>query len=266
MQSVDVGTIKDGDRIRWQFPSQRNVHNGLVKQVRGHGHSSHYDAPFVDIFLALPGGGTTYNSIALPLITHLNGRRVDRRKWEAKLPNLDLKAPADSVDQRGEDGAAQPVLPMSKEELALAKLTTKTRKSLDEMSESHRAHIEKWEPHMDKLGGEHVWASCNRFAGRGGDGPMYLALKRGSKDYAIVEYDTEKMAKPKVLADGFETSGQVMEAFKEYRKKAKEERASAKGEKPTKAKSSAATKPSAKKAPAKKAPAKKPARKTVKKS
>lgn len=124
---------------------------------------------------------------------------------------------------------------------------TKTRKSLDEMSEAHRAHVEKWEPHLEQLRGEHVWAAVMRVPGRGIDGPCYVALKRGPKDYVIVDYDTEKQppATPKrILEDGFESSSAVMEAFKPYRAKAKEERNQARSDaKPAK---KTASKPKAK--------------------
>jgi hypothetical protein len=112
------------------------------------------------------------------------------------------------------------------------------------MSDSHRAHIEKWEPHVEAMGAEHVWASANRFSGRNGEGPVYAAIKRGSNDYAIVDYNTETQKKAKVLEDGFESSKTVMEAFKEYRAKAKAERGDDKAKK-TPAKKAAAGKKAA---------------------
>lgn len=258
MEVIEVDKIKPGDRLRWQFPGQERSHAGAVTKVRGYGESRHYKAPYLDAFISVTGvGGTTYHSLGFPIITHLNGRRVDRSKWAKNLPEGDIA-------QNG-DGIIQTMLPLTREDAILASLNTKTRKSLDEMSESHREHIEKWEPHISKLGGEHVWASCNRFPGRGGDGPMYIALKKGAKDYVIVDYNTEKMVKPKVLADGFETSGQLMEAFKEYRQLAKEERAAAKPAKKASTKTAAkdkTKKPAAK--AAKKPVSKKPVRKVKK--
>jgi hypothetical protein len=262
VEVIDVDTIKEGDRLRWRFANQEREHSGVIVKVRGYGHSKYYDAPYLDALVAKTGVRTdaTFHSLVFPIITHLNGRRVDRSQWSDQIGK-------DSVVQS--NGIVQISMPFSREDAILASLTTKTRKSLDEMSESHREHIERWEPHIGKLGGEHVWASCNRFPGRGGDGPMYVALKRGAKDYVIVDYNTEKMVKPKVLADGFETSGQLMEAFKEYRQMAKEERAAAKPASSKKASTKKTTaKSSTKKAPAKgtakKAPAKKPVRRVKK--
>lgn len=113
----------------------------------------------------------------------------------------------------------------------------KTRKSLDEMSVAHREHIEKWDPHLEALRAIFVWVAVSRVPGRGVTGPYYVAVKRGAKDYAIVDYDTEKQVSvtPKrVLADGFETSAAMMEAFKEFRKKARTEREAAKAPKASK--------------------------------
>jgi hypothetical protein len=133
----------------------------------------------------------------------------------------------------------------------MAAKNTSTRKSLDDMSEAHRAHIEKWDPHLSALRGQHVWAAVSRTPGRGVEGPVYVAVKRGPKDYVIVDYDTAKMVKvtPKrVLADGFESSGALMEAFKEYRQMAKDARAAAGSTKP-KAKPKANAKPTRKAPP-----------------
>jgi len=248
---VEIGSIHEGDRIKWQFPPvgpgvDRPEFSARVKRIVGWGHSKHYDAPYVDFYEE--GVGGTQRAVALPLITNHNGRRVDRRYWADKLPELDLLRQPSNNGTRGY--AIQLRIPMNEED-ALA-LKTSTRKSLDEMSESHRAHIEKWEPHVTAMGAEHVWASANRFAGRGGEGLVYAAIKRGSKDYAIVEYNTETKKKAKVLADGFESSKTVMEAFKEYRTMAKDERGA------NKPKKAAAAKKAAPKASAKKAPAKKP--------
>ena len=146
----------------------------------------------------------------------------------------------------------------------MGKMKTTTRKALDEMSDSHRAHIEKWEPHLEALRGEHVWAAVSRVPGRGVEGPVYVALKRGPKDYVIVDYDTAKMpaVTPKrVLADGFESSSAVMEAFKEYRAKAREEREAIKAAAAAKPKAKPKPKQAKAKAAARKSAAKKPVRK-----
>lgn len=263
MEFVEIGSIVEGDRIRWSFPQIGNemppVYSARVYKVHGWGHSVTYDAPYIDFFEFQT---FVRRAIALPFVTHHNGRRVDRRYWAGRLPQLDLLRQHSSSNGKGKIlSAAQLRIPLTEED-ALA-LKTSTRKSLDEMSESHRAHIEKWEPHVEAMGAEHVWASANRFAGRSGEGLVYAAVKRGSKDYAIVDYNTETKKKAKVLADGFESSKTVMEAFKEYRAMAKEERAASKPAKPA-AKKTAAKRPAAKKAPAKKPTTKKkPVRKTV---
>ncbi len=134
----------------------------------------------------------------------------------------------------------------------MAAKNTSTRKSLDNMSDAHRDHIEKWDPHLPQLRGEHVWAAVSRTPGRGVEGPVYVALKRGAKDYAIVDYDTAtkpKITPKRVLADGFESSGALMEAFGEYRQMAKDERSAAKST--TKPKAKAKAKPTRKSAPKK---------------
>lgn len=256
MKYVDVGSIKEGDRIRWRFPSLNNDNGGRVIRIIKWDHSSHYDAPYLDCYVDLGDGHGQQRAIGLPFVTHLNGRSVDRKYWNGRLPGLDLlRQPINEIVRSG--GIQQIRFPLNEED-ALA-LKTSTRKGLDEMSDSHRAHIEKWEPHIEKLGAEHVWGSANRFSGRGGGGPVYVAIKRGQKDYAIVDYDTEKQTKAKVLEDGFESSKTLMESFKAYRAKAKEERQASK---PVK-KAAEKKKPAAKKAPAakaKKGPAKKPVR------
>jgi len=266
LEFVEIGSIVEGDRIRWSFPQIGNeippVHSARVHKIVGWGHSQTYDAPYVDFFEFQT---FVRRAIALPFVTHHNGRRVDRRYWAGRLPELDLlRQHSSSNGKERTPSAAQLRIPLTEED-ALA-LKTSTRKSLDEMSESHRAHIEKWEPHVEAMGAEHVWASANRFPGRSGEGPVYAAVKRGQKDYAIVDYNTETQKKAKVLADGFESSKTVMEAFKEYRAMAKEERAAAKPAKKAATKKPAAKKPAAKKTTtAKKPAAKKPVRKTVKK-
>lgn len=114
-----------------------------------------------------------------------------------------------------------------------------SRKSLKDMSESHRAHVLFWEPHLDNLRAEFVWIAVSRFPERGGEGPHYVAVKRGEKDYAIIDYDTsnpKKTDKRHVLDEGFTSSTAMLEAFKAYRQKAREERAAASAEKAAKPK------------------------------
>lgn len=257
---IDIGSIHEGDRIKWQFPPigkhDRPIYDARVEKIVGWGHSKTYDAPYVDFVEA---STHARRAIALPFITHHNGRRADRKYWAGRLPELDLlRQPSSSNGKRV--FAVQLRIPLNEED-ALA-LKTSTRKSLDEMSESHRAHIEKWEPHVTAMGAEHVWASANRFAGKGGEGLVYALIKRGQKDYAIVDYNTETQKKAKVLADGFESSKTGLEAFKEYREMAKAERAASKPAKPAAKKAPATKKPAAS---AKKAPAKKPTRKPTRK-
>lgn len=123
-------------------------------------------------------------------------------------------------------------------------LTTTTKKSLDSMSEAHRAKIERWEPVLSLLGAQHVWASSPRFVGRG-DGPFYLAVKAGAKDYRIVSFDTSKSVKAKVLVKGITSPKEILRQFGEYRTMAKAERTAAG------AKAKEAPKASSTKAPAK---------------
>ena len=140
--------------------------------------------------------------------------------------------------------------------MAKSAKNTKTRKSLDEMSESHRAHIERWDKHCAAMGVEHVWIGVQRYNQRGVDGPHYVAVKKGDKDFQIRAYDTSKIDnatnRGKVLEDGFETSTALIEAFGQYRQMAREERDKARG-KATSAKPKTSTR---KKAPASKAKAK----------
>lgn len=264
MEWIDIGSIKEGDRIRWQFPRIGNIERPIfaarVGRIVSWGHSNHYDAPYLDFFEE--SGSKVRRAVALPFIINHNGRRVDRNYWAGRLPSLDL------LGQPSENGKVrvvigQPKLPLTEED-ALA-LKTSTRKSLDEMSQSHRDHIEKWEPFIGLLGAEHVWASANRYPGRNSTGPVFVAIKRGAKDYAIVEFDTGKKQKAKVVSDGFESSTTLMEAFKEYRAQAKAEREAAKPAKTTKASTgkSSSKKPAAKKPAAKKASVKKPTRKVA---
>ena len=105
-----------------------------------------------------------------------------------------------------------------------------SRKSLKSMSESHRAHVLFWEPHLDNLRAEFVWIAVSRYPERGGEGSHYVAVKRGDKDYAIIDFDTSKgtkVTKRNVLDEGFTSSTAMLEAFKAYRQMARDERAEA---------------------------------------
>jgi hypothetical protein len=125
-------------------------------------------------------------------------------------------------------------------------LTTTTKKSLDSMSEAHRRHIERWEPFLSLIGGEHVWAATPRFAGRG-EGAFFLAVKIGPKNYGIAEFDTSKKLKAKYVVKDVVSPKAILTQFGEYRKTAKAERDAAR----------AASKSKAKAKPTAKAPAKK---------
>lgn len=119
-----------------------------------------------------------------------------------------------------------------------------SRKSLDEMSESHRAHVERWLPHQENLKAEFVWIAVRRYPERKQEGPHYVAIKRGDKDYAIVSYDTSKpkpITKKDVLDEGFTSSRAMLEAFSRYRQIAREERKALSGT-PASAKAKAAAK------------------------
>lgn len=143
-----------------------------------------------------------------------------------------------------------------------------SRKSLSEMSDSHKAHVIFWEPHLENLKAEFVWIAVSRFPERGGQGPHYVAAKRGDKDFVIVDYDTanpKPITKRNILEEGITSSTAMLETFKSYRKRARDERAAASATKPKVTKPKGATKPvrktsasSTKKAPAK--PVRKPAR------
>lgn len=231
MEVIEVDSLKVGDKIVWVYPDYPVEHNGTIVKLVRYAESKKYGVPYVEFFSREPMGNIS-RAVGLPYIIKRNGRRVDRKYWDNRKPELGLF--------RTNGKATEEVqIQLLFEEEDLATLKTTTRKGLDEMSESHRAHIEKWEDHISTLGIEHVWASANRFAGRGGEGPVFIAAKRGSKDYVILDYNTETKKKPKVVADGFESSKTLMEAFKEYREQAKEERAESKPSKPKAAKAAA---------------------------
>jgi hypothetical protein len=132
-------------------------------------------------------------------------------------------------------------------------LTTTTKRSLDSMSNAHRDKILRWEPMLNLIGAEHVWASSPRTPSRG-EGPQYLAIKAGSKDYRIVSFDSSKTVKAKVLVKGITSPKVLLEQFGEYRTMAKTERdgirAAAKSKSKAPAKKAAGTK-STKRAPRK---------------
>lgn len=154
---------------------------------------------------------------------------------------------------------------MAKAKAAEDRVPKGSRKSLKDMSEAHRDHVLFWEPHLENLRAEFVWIAVSRFPERGGNGPHYVAVKRGDKDYAILDYDTSKPKKTDkraVLDEGFTSSTAMLETFKAYRKKAKDEReAAAASKKPTPAKKPVRKTSTAKAKPAPKTTAKKATRK-----
>lgn len=263
-----LADIKAGDRLKWENSFGVRCEAAVGRIIRT---SQSFEHGETIEFYSQTGGKDPYKfhsfhrAVALGHITHVNGKRIANLRGRKSRNGV--------VDLTSEEEIGQADLSLGEAEEAdmAKKLQTTTRKSLDEMSDSHRKHIERWEPHLEALRGEHVWAAVSRVPGRGVEGPYYVALKRGAKDYVIVDYDTEKMtpATPKrILADGFESSTALMEAFKEFRQKAKGEReaikasstkpkakaASSKAKTTSKAKAKAKTtakKPVRKKAPAK---------------
>ena len=122
--------------------------------------------------------------------------------------------------------------PAAKKGKADDRVPSGSRKSLSQMSDSHKAHVIFWEPHMENLKAEFVWIAVSRFPERGGQGPHFVAIKRGEKDYAIVDYNTadpKPITKRNILDEGFTSSTAMLETFKSYRQKAREERAVASG-------------------------------------
>lgn len=139
-----------------------------------------------------------------------------------------------------------------------------SRKSLSDMSDAHRDHVLFWEKHLDNLKAEFVWIAVSRFSERGGEGKHYVAIKRGDKDYAIVDYDTSNpkaITKRNVLDENMTSSTAMMETFKKYRQLARDERAESKPKKAPAKKTVRKTTTAKKKAAPKKAAAKKPTRK-----
>lgn len=102
-------------------------------------------------------------------------------------------------------------------------LTTTTKKGTDEMTDAHRRHIERWEPVVEAMDIDHVWAATPRTPGRG-DGPFFLAVKFESKRYGIVSIDTTDPSEFEVLVDDIGSPKTVLQEFKTYRQTAKTER------------------------------------------
>ena len=257
--------LADGQTIRWanSYGVSGEAHifklKGFIDSDRGavvSFYSDHYKSRGKLI-------GAFERFVLLEHITHIGRRRV-RRETSRHADRIGLSSSSTTAASESH----QTVLSTgNKEERDMVKKlkAMQSRKGLDEMSESHRAHVERWDPHCAKMRAQFVWIGVQRFSQRGVEGPHYVAVKRDDKDYAILDYDTSKLEvksyRLKVVEDGFETSSAMMEAFKVWRATAREERAASKS-KPTKggAKPKAKTraKPKAKKAPAKKAAAKKP--------
>ncbi len=101
-------------------------------------------------------------------------------------------------------------------------LRTTTKKSLGEMSDAHRRHIERWEPFLEAIEAQHVWAATPRFPGRG-VGPFYLAVKNGPRNYGIIEFDTSNEERVE-LTTGVTSPKTILEDFRPYRVTAKEQR------------------------------------------
>ncbi len=243
----EIGQIEQGDKLRWRYPNGI-TERATVLKVRSYPEESSAGpgVSFVDT-------AHKFRDVAFAWLTHWRGRRLPGVPFE---PGVDSEFEQVEVEQTDLSLIKEETQVATKKAAAMPKM--KSRKSLGEMSESHRAHVERWDPHIEKLKAEFVWIAVSCLPGRGVEGPHFVAIKRGAKDYAIVEYDTEKQTRPKVLDDGFETSSAMMEAFKEYRKLARTRRNDVKAK--------TATKRPAKKAPAKKtatprkrAAAKKPA-------
>lgn len=242
--------ITEGKRLRWTN-SLGTKGEARVVRVKGFSESPSL-GPVVTFFSDHIGERAAYeNNIALSHITHIGNKRVRKAEGTGLT-----SPPADGSE------AAQASLMTGEEDPTMA---MKGRKSLDELSEAQRAHVEFWTPHAAKMKVDYVWVAVSRYPQRGTDGPHYVAVKKGDKDYRIVSYDTSKLKvksyRMTVVEDGFETSTAMMQAFKQWRVTARAEREAARG-KPAKGgkKRAPAKKAAAKKAPAKrKAPAKKAA-------
>lgn len=265
-EGIRSDQLADGQRIRWTN-SFGVTCSARIERIESITEGFYGEAvSFYDERIAPNGREPIHSnlrSVALTHITHVNGQRVKKSEKGSR------QSPGGRVElNEPEDVAQDDILEPSPREGVMAEAAgMKTRKSLDEMSESHRKHVEQWGPHAAKLKAEFVWIAVSRFPQRGTEGKFYVAVKRGDKDFAIVDYDTTKVNtksyRPKVVEDGFETSTAMMKAFKVWRQTAREERAAARP-KPKPATKSA-KKPAAKKAPAK-AKAKPKAKATAKRT
>ena len=289
---LTVGAISDGDKLRWTTPTGCKLEGKVVKLIGHSGNDGNYAIDFFTEAIVYPNGyrtSTFQRSVPLQWITHLNKKRVKNSRQgtglgvrsvlsaEASDRQIELTMTRKEPEMAATKKAAtrKPAAKKSTVKKTVAKPAVKktaskgvgtriphgSRKSLDQMSASHRAHVEKWEPHLENLKAEFVWVAAARFAKRDAEGLYYVAIKRGQKDYAIVSYNIanpKPITKRNLEAEGFASSLAMMEAFKEFRKLAKEER---QGTKPSKVKVPAKTK-AASKVRAKTA-AKKPVRKAA---
>jgi hypothetical protein len=99
-----------------------------------------------------------------------------------------------------------------------------TKRSSGEMTEAHRLYLERWDPLVERLGVDHIWAASPRFAGRG-EGKFYLAVKFGPRDYRVVAIDTSKPdSKPVVKVKSTASPSAILVEFKKFRAMAKVER------------------------------------------
>jgi hypothetical protein len=207
--------IKEGDRLKWRFPDSGIPDECTVQSVISR--TDDGVSVYTDHVRYTDGRvrGAYTRHVLVDWLTHYNGRRLDQarisRHEEGKSVDFDQEAEVEQIHFTGKEPAmatkAKPKPKAEAKKTAGGEMLTSHRKSLDDMSEAHRAHIEKWEPHLVPLGGEGVWGFASLVPGRGATGPCYIALKRGPKDYAIVLYDTESMVKitPKrVEEDGIE--------------------------------------------------------------
>ena len=244
MPAFDPTAVVEGDSLRYVMPTTGSSMSVTVYGIRNQ--SVEGIEIYTDYMRRNDGRAPVFlRRVKSSWVTHRNRLRITHQS----ASNVSRQKPKQLSILLHTEAGHQTVSTTEKEAIMA------NRKSLDEMSEAHRSHIEKWEPHLEALQGEHVWAAVNRTPGRGVTGPVYVALKRAAKDYAVVDYDTEKrfdVTAKRILADGFESSSALMEAFKAYRQMAKTERLEARE----------AKKPAAKKTAAKPA---KPVAKRVKK-
>lgn len=267
----EVHQLSEGDSIKWRLP------NGVTDEATIGSFASRTEEGFAffdakERAISSDGNGYTHSyrrCVKTDWLTHFRGRRLRPSPNQSRQPEedgveFDTSAPRQTVLGIGKEAQMAtrkkttrkpaPKKSAAKTKAAAGKVPAGSRKSLDDMSESHRKHIEFWGPHQDNLRAEFVWIAIRRFPERSGDGLYYVAVKRGDKDYAIVSYDTSKPAKVtkrNVMDEGFETSSAMLEAFKEYRQLAKDERNEARAKaNPPKAKAKPKASPAAKKATA----------------